>query len=375
MDQDAAWTRLFGQPVLAQHLFRLAMPGLVRWLDFSTLEEVTTRWAMAKVDDAPRLHTAGAYAARTGDRAWRVGYGDESGRSVLMPTEFQSDTDANMRVRSREYGLLGYQAAVRRQPDPDGSVRLVPVVIYSGGPSWAMSYPGWAQRRANVTATGEPWLEARASCVLLDADSCGGDDFDRQGNLVAALLRMNVLTRLEATVQVLTDMAQWLRRALPPERAAVAIHELVDWWAVCSKHAVTAEQVEHVRGALVQGGRDDMMALARTAREWPRIWREEGRAEGRQEGRAEGRQEGRAEGRQEGRAEGRQEGRRDGQVQLLQAQAAQKFGAPTAAALVERLERRGDAGAFVEVGRWIWECSSASELLARLDTLSPSVRD
>ncbi|MYB39118.1 MAG: hypothetical protein F4Y26_17385 [Gammaproteobacteria bacterium] len=162
MDQDAAWTRLFGQPVFAQDLLRLAMPGLVRWLDFSTLEEVSTRWAMAKADDAPRLQTVGGYTPRTGDRAWRVGYGDDSGRSVLMPTEFQSDTDADMDLRSREYGLLGYQAAKRSQPDRDGSVRLVPVVIYSGGPKWAASYPGWAQPRANVTATGEPWL-ARTS--------------------------------------------------------------------------------------------------------------------------------------------------------------------------------------------------------------------
>ncbi len=343
MDQDAAWTRLFGQPVFSRGLFRLAMPGLVRWLDFSTLEEVSTRWAMAKADDAPRLYTVGGYTPRTGDRAWRVGYGDDSGRSVLMPTEFQSDTDADMDLRSREYGLLGYQAAKRWQPDRDGSVRLVPVVIYSGGPKWAASYPGWAQPHARVTATGEPWLEARTSCVLLDADSCGGDDFERRGNLVAALLRMNVLTELDATVEVLTAMARWLRRALPPERARMAIHELVDWWAVCSKHAVAAEQVERVRGTLAQGGSDDMMALARTAREWPRIWREEGR----------------------------EEGRRDGQVELLQAHAAQKFGAATATALAERLKRVADASAFVEVNRWIWECDDASELLARVDGLPP----
>ena len=40
--------------------------------------------------------------------------------------------------------------------------------------------------------------------------------------------------------------------------------------------------------------------------------REEGRAEGREEGRAEGREEGRAEGREEGRREGREEGRAEG---------------------------------------------------------------
>ena len=82
-----------------------------------------------------------------------------------------------------------------------------------------------------------------------------------------------------------------------------------------------------------------MMALARTAREWPRIWREEGR--------------------------------RDGQVELLQAHAAQKFGAATGTALAERLKRVADASAFVEVNRWIWESDDASELLARVDGLPP----
>ena len=222
-------------------------------------------------------------------------------------------------------------------------MRLVPVVIYSGGPRWAMSYPGWAQRRANVTASGEPWLEARASCVLLDADSCGGDDFDGRDNLVAALLRMNVLARLDATVEVLADMARRLRQALPSERAAVVIHELVDWWAVCSKHAVAAEQAERVRGTLVQGGSDEMMALARTAREWPRVWREEGR----------------------------EEGHRTGQVELLKAQAERKFGTAAATALAARLKRFADASAFVDVGTWILECDDAAELLARVDGLSP----
>ena len=160
---------------------------------------------------------------------------------------------------------------------------------------------------------------------------------------MAALLRMNVLTELDATVEVLTDMARWLRRALPPERAALVIHELVDWWAVCSKHAVAAEQVERVRGTLALGGSDDMMALARTAREWPRIWREEGR----------------------------EEGHRTGQGELLEALAERKFGTTAATALASRLASFGDDSAFLEVSTWILECNTAEELLARVDGLTP----
>ena len=352
MDQDAAWTRLFGQPVFVEHLIRLALPGLARWLDWTTLDEVPTRWAVADAPGDAGLRAIGGYSARTGDRAWRVGYGDDSGRSLLMPTEFQSDTDVDMDLRSRQYGLLGYQAVRKRQPDRDGSVRMVPVVIYSGGARWAVSYPAWAQPRANVTAKGEPWLQARAACVLLDADSCERDDFAAP-NLVRELLRMNARTRLEDTVDVLTGMAQWLREALVQDRAALVIHELVDWWAVCAKHALTPQQVAQVRQSLVQGRNDEMMALARTAREWPRIWREEGRQEGRREGKV----------------EGLEEGHRNGQVELLRGQAARKFGVATATTLVQRLEQVEDADAIVEAGQWVMECDSAAELLRRLDGL------
>ena len=89
-----------------------------------------------------------------------------------------------------------------------------------------------------------------------------------------------------------------------------------------------------------------MMALARTAREWPRTWREEGR----------------------------EQGHRTGQVEILQAQSERKFGTIAATALAAQLERLGDASAFVEVSTWILECNTASELLARLNTLSPPSR-
>ena len=92
-----------------------------------------------------------------------------------------------------------------------------------------------------------------------------------------------------------------------------------------------------------------MMALARTAREWPRIWREEGR--------------------QEGKVEGLEEGHRNGQVELLRGLAARRFGAATATTLVQRLEQVEDADAIVEAGQWVMECDSAAELLRRLDGL------
>ena len=80
-----------------------------------------------------------------------------------------------------------------------------------------------------------------------------------------------------------------------------------------------------------------MMALARTARVWPRIWREEGH--------------------------------RDGQIELLRARMARKFGEEAAATLERHLEWVDRMNAFVDVDDWISECDTAEELFERTDGL------
>ena len=181
MDYDAAWTRLFDQPFVAQHLFRLPVPALVAKLDFATLEALPTRWA--------RTRTTGDQP-RTADRAWRVWYGDGSGRSLILLAEFQSDPDVRMDVRSKEYGLLAYQSERRHRPDADGGLRVLPVVVFSGGPRWSAVDPAWATRYVEVSATGEALLPLRACAVLRDAQSPRPDD-PSEPNVVALLLELN----------------------------------------------------------------------------------------------------------------------------------------------------------------------------------------
>jgi hypothetical protein len=93
--------------------------------------------------------------------------------------------------------------------------------------------------------------------------------------------------------------------------------------------------------------------LAEQVREWTEEWVEEGRAQGREQGIAQGREQGREQGRAEERA-------------LLCRQAERKFDAATARRLAAALEDVADAGRLAEVGDWIIECGTATDLLARV---------
>ena len=73
-----------------------------------------------------------------------------------------------------------------------------------------------------------------------------------------------------------------------------------------------------------------------------------------------------------GHARGHREGHQEGQVRMVHRMAARKFGAETAARLVERLEGLGDWERMVEVGDWLVECESGEALLGRVERLCAS---
>ena len=93
--------------------------------------------------------------------------------------------------------------------------------------------------------------------------------------------------------------------------------------------------------------------LAEQVREWTEEWVEEGR----EQGIAQGREQGIAQGIAQGRAEERA---------LLCRQAERKFDAATARRLAAALEDVAGAGRLAEVGDWIIECGTATDLLARV---------
>ena len=109
--------------------------------------------------------------------------------------------------------------------------------------------------------------------------------------------------------------------------------------------------------------------LEETVRGWTREWLEQGRAEGveqgLEQGRAEGVEQGRAEGVARGRAEGVEQGR-DEERTLLCRQAARKFDGAAGEGLAAALRGVTDPDRLGQVGDWIIECATASDLLARV---------
>ena len=78
MDYDAAWKRLFGLPILVEHLLLGFVAPAAKWLGFSSLRELSASWAGA---DSQQRH---------GDAVWRVDYGEKPGRSLVLPYSYLS---------------------------------------------------------------------------------------------------------------------------------------------------------------------------------------------------------------------------------------------------------------------------------------------
>ena len=132
-------------------------------------------------------------------------------------------------------------------------------------------------------------------------------------------------------------------RAFPGWTAA-EIHRAMNEPVLSEKTILVLERVGRALRARDGGGPQDIPFLRgmRTAS------RTEGRAEGRVEGRAEGRAEQRA---------------------LLRRQAARRFDAGTAERLAELLAGVDDPACLADVGDWLVDCATGSELLERCSSL------
>ena len=134
-----------------------------------------------------------------------------------------------------------------------------------------------------------------------------------------------------------------------PGWTAPEIHAALNETTPSARTYAVVERVGTALGAREGTGPDDNPLL--------RSQRRQGQAEGIREGRAEGIQEGRAEGVREGLARKRE---------LLRQMAAMRFGADTAERLSALLDAIPDPDRLAEVGKWIVQCDSGSELLDRV---------
>ena len=329
MDHDAAWKRLFGLPILIEHLLEGFASPVARRLDFSTLRQLPANSVDA---DARQRH---------GDASWRVDFDDGSGRSLLLLLEFQSTVDPSMAQRMHGYAEAARDRLGRQgESDADGEARVLPVVLYSGDRSW--NAPGGTEE-VDGTAAGEAWLPLRGAYLLLDANRRAREDLLRD-NLVAAVFELNAAETLDEMCARVRSLLDRLRGE--PRRA------VFDWLRLVaprmfpqSDAAGAVESLEREFPAIETEERT-MMALAKRVQEWEAEWHRQGLEEGLEQGRAQG---------------------LATERELLCRLVARKFSAADGDALARHLADISDPDRLAAIGERIIDCRTGAELLEWLD--------
>ena len=322
--QDAAYKKLFSHPRMVEDLLRgFAAATWSDALDFATLEKLPAEFVS---DDLRR---------RQGDALWRVRFRDARWLYVLVLLEFQSTVDRYMAVRMLVYTGLLYQDLIRRRAlGPSGELPpVLPVVLYNGRSRWTAA--------SDVARLAVPAIEPLAHYqpsqryFLLDATSHEDDDLPRD-NLVSTLLSLEN-SRSPADLKLSAEaLSEWLGRPGESELKRAFLQ-----WAV--RIAMPARfGPEEPSRTLAQLEEDPTMLHERSNQ-----WYDEAHERGREQGRAEERA-------------------------LLRRQASRKFGDETAERLAEMLDGLAAPGQLIEVGDWIIECETGTELLDRTGRLTRS---
>ena len=330
---DAAWKQFFALSIMVEHLLHGFAGQVAGLLDFSTLRDVAGEW----VQDGRR---------RRSDAVWRVDYRDGSGRSLVVMLEFQSTVDRSMARRVLRIVGMAYEKLRRnRQLDPDGRLRVLCFVIYSGGRAWTA--PGVADRVA-VSANGEVLSLLSQPYVALDARG-GVREHRPERNFVAALFELTAVSTVAEVLNVLRDLGGWLSDEAGDQAEAVcAVYG--EWLATCMPRLFLRSRASALVEQLRQGKTEErsMTALAERMEREAAQWRSRVRRS---------RQEGRQEGMKLGLAAERS---------LLREQAARKFGDVTGDRLARHLVDVNDTDKLAEVGALIIECDTSDSFLERM---------
>ena len=348
-ERDGAWKRLFGLPDPVEHLIEgFASPETGR-LDFSTLRQQPTNSVDA---DGKQRH---------GGAAWRVDYGDGSGRSLVWLIEFPSRVDPSMAARMRGYADAVRERLIRQgETDADGEVRVLPAVLYSGDGPWN-ALGGVAE--VSVTAEGELSLPVGGNYLLLDANRRARKHLPRD-NLVAAVSQLNASETLD-------ELRARVRPLLDPLRGE-SRRAVFDWLCLAAPRMIpqsdAAAVVESLKRELakIETWEGTMMALADRIEGCEAEWRREGFEKGLKQGLERGEKRGVERGIERGRAQVLELGIAAERA-LLCRQAVRQFGAADADALVRHLAGISDPDGLARVGERIVDCGTGAELLDWLD--------
>ena len=327
MDYDTAWKRLFGLPILLEHLLRGFVASAAKWLDFRTLRELSASWAGARNEQ------------RHGDAVWRVTYGDGSGRSLVLLLEFQSSVDQSMASRVLRYtGMAVDELRRQGELDADGELRLLSVVVHSGSRPWTA--PGGATE-ITVADDGELMLPLPYSYLSLDVQRLA-QDHQPSRNIASTIFKLDALGSPADIAVQMRDLSAWLPEEVGSATADAVLTAMLEWLSSLTPRMFPGSGAAAVVAKLQQEVRErenKMSLLAERAKQWEAEWFKQGIDQGLARER-----------------------------ELLCRQAERKFNVATAEELARRLDTVTDAERLAEVGCWIIDCSTGAELLDRTDS-------
>ena len=343
MEIDAAWKRLFALPAMVEHLLRAVAPELARRLDFTAMEQLATNWTRPAGGADPRTG-----AQRYADAVWRIRYaGADAGagaRTLVLLLEFQSTVDPDMAARTLAYtGLLREHLRRQDRLDPDGGLRTLAVVVYSGSKPWSAAGAAGA---VPLSSDGTPRLTVVAPYRLLDSRRAAADDSTERNPALAVLGVEGAASPSQAAARM-QAMAAWLPQVLADRDARREFGASVAAWLAATMPRLFPSAGDEVIESIGLGlfEEDEMTTLHLRAKEWEAEWLRQGMERGL------------AQGVERGLAQERS---------LLREQAARKFGAAVGEALARRMESASDAEELREIGILIIDCADGAELLARV---------
>ena len=352
METDAAWKRLFALPTMVEHLLRAVAPELARRLDFTAMEQLAANWTRPTGGTDP--HPG---AQRYADAVWRIRYAgadtSADARTLVLLLEFQSTVDSDMAARVLAYTSL-LREHLRRQGkfDPDGGLRTLAVVVYSGPKPWSAAGAAGA---VPLSPDGTPRLTVVAPYRLLDSRRAATDDSTQRNPALAVLGVEGAASPAQAAARM-QAMAAWLPQVLADPDARREFGASVAAWLAATMPRLFSsaddEEIESIALGLFEE-EDEMTTLHLRAKEWEAEWLRQGIAQGMEQGM----ERGLAQGVERGLAQERS---------LLREMAARKFGPAVGEALARRLESASDAEALRDIGVLIIDCADGAELLARI---------
>ena len=356
MRPDPTYKTIFADRFMVEELMRWLVAEvhgareLVDALDFSGLERMQEQ-SVTTGGDA--LH---GYA---NDIVWRAPFHgrreDEAGEGwlyLVMMLEFQSEVDYLMALRVRNYVDNFHMERWRgkRFRSLDRLAPVLPIVVYRGESRWTASArvidlvtpgatgvgegDGGAGSRASALYAGDGYL-------LLDTLRVGAEDLpDDNAAALLAGLENQWPERIGAQLVA-------LRRRLDAPELAPLWEVMLRWTQHLGSRRNRLDLVGAVDMAEIErmheSGELEGYFAARL-----RAWQDEYRAEGRAEGIEQGLEQGLA-----------------AERELLCRQAARKFDAGVAERLAGVLAPIDDTGRLAQVGDWIIDCRTGTELIAR----------